>query len=62
MHDKIKLLFTCNCYVISASQTGTMYGSGRGAYRALKPFFTVIISAGPQGRGPILSTLNKFCS
>ena len=39
MHDKIKLLFTCNCYVISASQTGTMYGSGRGAYRALKPFF-----------------------
>ena len=48
MHDKIKLLFTCNCYVISASQRGTTYGSGRGAYRALKPFFfTVIISAGP---------------
>ena len=63
MHDKIKLLFTCNCYVISASQIGTTYGSGRGAYRALKPFFfTVIISAGPRGRGPILSTLNKFCS
>ena len=62
MHDKIKLLFTCNCYVISASQIGTMYGSGRGAYRALKPFFTVIISAGPRGKGAILSTLNKFCS
>lgn len=39
MHVKIKLLFNCSCYVISASQIGTTYGSVRGAYRTLEPFF-----------------------